>query len=269
MLIPSPWEYEVSVFRHHYYDRKPTFERREDQYEQWAAFAIEQGSFHYRIGESEGEASAGQIVLCPPSVLFNRRTELPISFHYFLFHWIDEHGKPVPSSSYRNGIHLSFQQTERFYSSLSSLRKPTFVPHSTYQLWRNHTLLDLLRYYSMEQELPPQPYRQLTPDPQMEEARQMLDSACEAPITIGAVANYFDMNGVQFSRRFHRVYGIKPSAYVESIKLDKVCHLLTHTSMTIEQIAHASSFNNGFYLSRFFSLKMRLSPSQYRNQHRV
>ncbi len=268
-MFPSPWEYGVSVVRHHYYDRKPAFERSSDRYEEWAVFAVEQGSFHYHIGAASGEAWAGQLVLCPPGVIFRRELQQEISFHYFLFHWLDGQGKPAAAAGYPSGSVLRFQSEERFNLSLSSLRSPTLAQHPTYRLWISHVLLDLFRVYTMEADMPMPPDRQLVNDPQMEEARRMLDTACDEPITIGAVAHYFDMNGVQFSRRFHRAYGVNPSAYVEKLRLDKVCHLLTHTAMTIEQIALASGYSNGFYLSRHFSSKMHMSPSTYRNQHRV
>lgn len=269
LRYPSPWAHTILVVRHHYYERKPRFEQAVDTYPMWAAFAVEVGEFHYRLGDAAGTASAGQLVLCPPDMPFHRHTARPITFHYFLFHWLDGAGKPVPSSELR-GRCLSFVSTERWLSTLSSLRSPANVQHPAYRHWRSHALLDLLRLHAMEQALhaapEPQPERV---DPALSRARRMLDGACDMPLSIGHVAGAVGLTPVQLTRRFREAYGVTPSAYVEALRLDKVCHYLTHTEMTLEQIAHACGYSSGFYLSRVFANKMRIPPSEYRLLHRI
>jgi AraC-like DNA-binding protein len=271
MIFPSPWEHAISVVRHHEYESKPSFERSSDTYEQWAAFAVTKGSFRYEIGGTSGSAAAGDLVICPPGVPFRRHADGPISFHYFLFHWLDRAGKPVAYPDYTSPVHLSYRTSDRFYSSLESLRQgtETGVNRQTYSLWRNHALLDLFRFYDAEREALSEPAAQPLSDPSMEQARGMLDDICETPTSIGLIAERCGLTPVQFARRFERASGMKPSAYVERVKLDKVCRLLTHTAMTLEQIAQASGFNNGFYLSRYFTKKMGMPPSLYRTDYRV
>ncbi|MCZ8523462.1 helix-turn-helix domain-containing protein [Paenibacillus mucilaginosus] len=45
--------------------------------------------------------------------------------------------------------------------------------------------------------------------------------------------------------------------------------LLLETSLTLDEIADRCGYENGFYLSRIFSRKMRVPPSVYRKIHRV
>ncbi len=269
MALPSPWEHSILVVRHHYYERKPRFEVVVDTYEQWAAFAVEEGEFKYAVGDVEGAAAEGQLVVCPPGLPFRRRTEQPITFHYFLFHWLDEQGRTLASNAWQAGACIGFAAIERFRSTLSSLRSPAHAQHAAYRHWRSHALLDLLRLHALEQSLhaSPEPYAAV--EPQIEEARRMLDGACDVPLSIGSVAEAVGLSAVQLTRRFRQAYGMTPSAYVESLRLDKACHFLTHTSMTIEQIALACGYSNGFYLSRVFAGKLRMPPSEYRNQHRI
>ena len=269
MALPSPWEHSILVVRHHYYERKPRFEVAVDTYEQWAAFAVEEGEFAYAIGDEEGTDAAGQLVLCPPGIPFRRRTEQPITFHYFLFHWLDEQGKMLASRAPQQGYCLEYAGIERYRSTLSSLRSPVHAQHAAYRLWRSHALLDLLRLHALEQSLHAPPDVLADIEPRIEEARRMLDSACDVPLSVGSVAEAVGMSPVQLTRRFRQAYGMTPSAYVESLRLDKVCHYLTHTAMTIEQIALACGYSNGFYLSRVFAAKLRMPPSEYRQQHRI
>ncbi|WP_168119566.1 AraC family transcriptional regulator [Paenibacillus sp. HB172176] len=280
--FPSPWEHVIIVIRHHYYDRKQAFEQDADRYTEWAAFAVTEGDFEWRTGEApDASASAsqyqsantGQIVICPPGLLFRRRTGKPISFHYFLFHFTNNEKTPVDSSFYQQAFLLSFQSLQRVSLTLDTLRSPVSVMHAAYPQWRSHALLDLFRQFALEQSINFEPaagqQTSASEDKLMHDARGMLDSAANEPLSIAAVASFFGLNAVQFSRRFQRAFGQKPSQYVERIKLGKVCHLLTHTRMTLEEIAIASGFSNGFYLSRFFSLKMGMPPSEYRRQHRI
>lgn len=268
MFSSFVWDHKVSVVRHHYYDRKPSFEMEADCYGEWAAFAVEEGGFAYRIGDSSGQAAAGQILLCPPGVMFHRHTEHPISFHYVLFHWTDCGGNPVaPPVEPYNSLCLSFQNRDRFYSSLSTLRSSDDNRHGTYLLWRDHVWLDLLRWHAAEKNM--LSLHPAATDQRMEEARRALDAAESEAISIGRLAESMGMGAVQFTRLFQKAYGMKPSTYVERIKLRKVCHLLTHTTMKLEQIASESGFSNEFYLSRYFSSKLGVPPSEYRRQYRV
>jgi AraC family transcriptional regulator len=269
MTLPSPWEHSLLVVRHHYYECKPSFEMEVDTYEQWAAFAVEDGKFVYAIGDGEGTAAAGQLVLCPPGIPFRRRTEQPITFHYFLFHWLDEKGRTLVSRAPRMGACIGFAGIERYRSTLSSLRSPVHAQHAAYRHWRSHALLDLLRLHALEQSLHAPPEAPAAVEPRIAEARRMLDGACDVPLSIGSVAEAVGLSAVQLTRRFRQAYGLTPSAYVESLRLDKVCHYLTHTALTIEQIALACGYSNGFYLSRVFAGKLRMPPSEYRNQHRI
>ncbi|MBD2843931.1 helix-turn-helix transcriptional regulator [Paenibacillus sp. IB182496] len=264
------WPETITVIRHHYYSRKPVFEQASDTYGEWAAFAVVEGRFAYRIGARVGEAAAGQLVVCPPGTAFGRETAGPISFHYFLFSSSQGAGGRDGKARQLASGRLAFRDSARFYSGLASLQEPGQRRHPSARRWQSHVLLDLLRLHAMEAELPP-PAGGLAggDDPLLEEARRQLDRAAELPISIAAVAEAVGLSAVQLSRRFRRAYGLRPSAYVEQQRLDKACRLLTHTTMTIEQIALACGYSSGFYLSRCFARRMGLPPSAYRLQHRV
>ncbi|MFS0722422.1 helix-turn-helix domain-containing protein [Paenibacillus sp. 1P07SE] len=269
MPYPSPWEHKALVVRHHYYDGKPSFERETDTYEQWSAFAVEDGEFEYRIGPEEGRATVDEILVCPPGIPFHRYTARPISFHYFLFHWVDDNGQASTDQDYAEPAHLRFDSAERLRATLATIRPPALAPHPAYRQWLNHILLDLFRQHAMEQLVPALPERCAGQDPRMEKARRMLDTACDAPLSVGSVAEAHGMSAVQFTRRFQQAYGVTPSAYIESIRLGKARHLLTHSSLTIEQVALACGYSNGFYFCRVFANRLHMPPSEYRNMHRI
>lgn len=269
MYSPSPWHHDIQVIRHHEYVLKPAFERASDTYGQWAAFALTEGAFEFRIGGVSGSAASGDLVACPPGALFERRSERPISFHYFLFHWLDKNGKSVAGQEFPGPVHLSFRSRERFRSTLATLSAAGSMNRRVFPLWQSHALLDLFRLFDAERDALPGADETPLHDPLMEQARSRLDAACEVPVSIRQVAESLGLTPVQFARRFEKASGMKPSAYAERVKLDKVCRLLTHTAMTLEQIAQASGFSSAFYLSRLFSKRIGVAPSVYRSQYRL
>lgn len=266
MTLPSPWMNTVDVVLHNYFRNKEQFERESDVYQVWACFAVEKGEFRYEIGGTSGLARMGSLVICPPGVRFHRITDDPITFHFFLFAWTGQDGNSLPSGA---PVHLGFNALERFYSSLSLLRSVSHYRHVNGFAWHSHLLNDLFRLYDLEQSAPAIIGIEPSDDPLMAEAKRTLDAAFDQSLTIQSLAYQFGLSPVQFSRRFHKAFGLQPSEYLSRLRLQKICYFLTHTSNTIEQIAEQCGFSNGFYLSRVFAAKMKLTPSEFRRMHRV
>jgi AraC family transcriptional regulator len=271
VTLPSPWEYEVAIRRYHYFHQKKQFEESVDTYEAWAAFAVEKGEFTYRIGSTEGLASAGTMIICPPYVPFHRTNEHPISFHYIHFKWLSPGGKVIPNDELYTTRCLSYRSMNRYYSTLQELRIYEHNRHPDGYKWRNHLLTDLFRCYAVEQEqsIHLHSSAEASADSVMVEAKALLDISYDQPCSIQSIADRFHLSSVQFSRRFQRAYSTKPSDYISTLRLSKACRLLTHTRQSIEDIALQCGYNNGFYFSRVFMAKLRTTPSRYRKDHQV
>ncbi|MFH5186508.1 helix-turn-helix domain-containing protein [Paenibacillus sp. TAB 01] len=84
----EPWRFWIpSVISHVFWYRKKAFQLKEDTYADWVLFAVQAGSFRYRIGEASGEAGFGDAVLCPPGVAFEREVIEPVTFHFYTIGW--------------------------------------------------------------------------------------------------------------------------------------------------------------------------------------
>lgn len=263
------WEYTPRLERYHYFRRKPQFELPVDQYETWTAFAVEEGEFHYSIGNGQGIAGEAQFVLCPPRTPFGRITEQPISFHYFVFTWVDHTGSSLAHEHFPKQMHWTFRNKHRLFSSLSLLRGMSPSNEDASLKWRDHLLLDIVRLYASEQENHVILENRGQSDLLMEHAYSLITNEYAELKHVQDWARRLGLSPVQFSRRFQRAYGINPSDYVSKLRIDHAIRLLTHTSQPLEEIAQQCGYNNGFYLSRVFSIKMGMSPSSYRDYHRV
>lgn len=267
MDIPlEAWDYEPEVIRYHYFLNKPEFELPVNKQKEWTVFIIEQGECAYRIGESEGAAGHGALLLCPPHIPFHRFTPRPITLHFLVFNWLNRSGEPLPARLYPQDAKWVARNASRLQSTLALLRDPPAASDSLVARWRSHLFNDLLRLYWMEGASPPNMASQ---DPLMAKAREIMESAYTQPCRVQELAASLNLSHVQFARRFQREFGQNPSDYIRRLQLQKACHLLTHTPWTLEEIARQCGFSNGFYLSRVFSEKLHKSPKQYRAEHRV
>ncbi|MDF2661760.1 MAG: transcriptional regulator, AraC family, partial [Paenibacillus sp.] len=77
----------------HYYwgESKTQFVRESDSYAHWVMLAPEDGAFRYAIGQEEGEASFGQVVIVPPGLPLWREVSSPaLSFHFIEYKWSEQ-----------------------------------------------------------------------------------------------------------------------------------------------------------------------------------
>jgi AraC family transcriptional regulator len=245
-------------------------------------FAVEEGSFGYRVGDVEGTAVFGDAVLCPPGTVFEREVIEPVSFHFITLAWqagslqgslttapplpIEPAAEPAPS------VHLTFRDHNRLSSTYFYMSQLARLPDGLRLLFWNHYLHDLWQQYSLEKSLAQVAYDQQEErerDPVMLEAAGWLQQHAFGQVALKQLSAGYGLSPVQFTRKFQAAYGMTPIDYLTSLRIQKAQTLLLETEMTLEQIADRCGYENGFYLSRVFSKKMKLSPSQYRKAHRV
>ncbi|WP_027092894.1 AraC family transcriptional regulator [Cohnella thermotolerans] len=265
------WHYRPQLIHHHVWTRKEQFLLAEDLYDQWVAFGVEEGSFHYRIGEQEGIGQFGQLILCPPGTPFIRETLSPLSFHFVQFAFIhtgpDHDGSPETDIPWGA---LVFNDVKRLSNTYACMRRAAenVSPHSF--AWRSHLLQDLwFQLCSERSRLTDDATLLIGDDRMMNEAARRIYDLAFTKLSLRQIASDCGLSPVQFTRRFRQAFQIKPSDYLKSIRLRKALSLLTGTDQTLEEIASQCGFDNGFYLSRVFSETYHVSPSRYRKTHRV
>ena len=74
----------------------------------------------------------------------------------------------------------------------------------------------------------------------------------------------------QVRRRFRQCFGLSPSAYRESLRLEKAARLLTFTPRGVREIAGRCGYTNHSAFSRAFQRRYHQSPREFRlNRHRA
>ncbi len=79
--------------------------------------------------------------------------------------------------------------------------------------------------------------------------------------TLAKIANYSDYH---FLRFFKSVTGKTVTQYINSLRLEKACHLLDSTNLSISEISYTVGFNDTSYFIKIFKKHYSLSPSKFK-----
>jgi AraC-like DNA-binding protein len=86
------------------------------------------------------------------------------------------------------------------------------------------------------------------------------------PLHMEELANQYHVSYIWFRKAFKEIAGVSPGQYHLNLKLEKACHMLVDTNLSISEIAYLTGFVTEFHFSRIFKKKMVLSPSKYRKE---
>lgn len=83
-------------------------------------------------------------------------------------------------------------------------------------------------------------------------------------IPVQTLAKLMNLDSVYFSNLFCETFGIPPTQYIISKRIQSAQLLLSDKSLSIKEIAFCTGFENEAYFSRLFRQKTELTPSEYR-----
>lgn len=100
-------------------------------------------------------------------------------------------------------------------------------------------------------------------------AKNYIDKCLNTQITISKLSEYVGLSPSYLCRVFKNNYGLSPSAYIQNEKIDHAKVLLAQTSMSIKEISESFSFSDVSHFSHIFTKSVGMSPSKYREKHRL
>ena len=81
---------------------------------------------------------------------------------------------------------------------------------------------------------------------------------------VGDLAKHFNVERSTLFRIFKNAFNVSPKKYIEKMRFEKACQLLSSTDMRIKQIANICGFDNQCYFSAVFQKRSGSSPSKWR-----
>ena len=99
-------------------------------------------------------------------------------------------------------------------------------------------------------------------------AMEFLRQNAQNGVTASDAANAIGLSEKYLCRLFREKVGVTPTKFLQDYRLSQSKALLTGTDLTISRIAEAVGFEDQTYFSKFFRLRVGLSPSGYRQSRR-
>lgn len=258
------WEISsVEIEQHSYWNPISRFILSEDTYPNWSIFCIEEGILGYKIFGQKGIAKFGDIIFCPPHIPLKREVIEELKFHFLQFTFKDIQKSKLPVGK------VQIKDRTRLQSTYSQLQSVAFNEAVIVNKWKGHLINDLIQTYSAENQLFTMNDQPKINDVIINRAVEYMNNNFFYDISIKEISAKYALSPVQFSRRFYKSLGVSPIEYLTSLRLRKARTLLLKTDFTVENIAIQCGYSNGFYFSRVFSKKMKMSPSQFRKTHTI
>jgi transcriptional regulator GlxA family with amidase domain len=85
-------------------------------------------------------------------------------------------------------------------------------------------------------------------------------------VSVADMAREAGLEGRTFQRRFKAATGIKPTEYVQCVRVEKARELLQFTKRTVDQIAWSVGYEDSTAFRRVFNRLVGVSPGDYRRR---
>lgn len=105
-----------------------------------------------------------------------------------------------------------------------------------------------------------------TQDESLQKVFDFLYNNMKEEVMLESIAAHVHLNPAALCRSFKRKTGVTLFRYLNKIRIENACRLLSYTELTISQIAYESGFNNIPHFNRQFKLITNTSPSDYRSR---
>ena len=96
--------------------------------------------------------------------------------------------------------------------------------------------------------------------------KQLIEDKCTENITIKEYANILQVTANHLSETVKEFTGRTPTDFINDRMTLEIKRLLTHTQLTIQEIAYQLNFSDQSYFSKYFKKTSGLSPSEFRNK---
>ena len=103
----------------------------------------------------------------------------------------------------------------------------------------------------------------LSPD-MVEIARQYLHANYARPVTLEQLAAVARVSATYLSHRFTARVGTSPMRYLQRLRVDEACRLLSTTTAPIHEVAARVGYADSLYFTRVFTRATKQSPTSYR-----
>lgn len=93
-----------------------------------------------------------------------------------------------------------------------------------------------------------------------------MEAHLEENLSLTEICRKFSVGRNKLETLFYRSYGCTFAVYLRRMRLDRICHYLRFTELSLSEIAMRTGFSTSQNLARFFRREMQDSPAHFRKQ---
>ncbi len=117
------------------------------------------------------------------------------------------------------------------------------------------------------------PEADLSPDlaavDRIEQIRRYIDDRGGYNVTLGELAEHFCLNAAYLAQIFRDAYGLSPTQYIASRRIDAAKTMLLNASTPVGEIASILRFSSSQHFSTAFKAATGMTPGQYRKKNKA
>jgi AraC family transcriptional regulator len=102
--------------------------------------------------------------------------------------------------------------------------------------------------------------------PWTKKVKEILHDAEPGQLSLQSLSEYTGLHPVYLSNQFSRYFGVGFGEYIRRLKLDKACHLLANSKLSITSIAYDCGFSDQSHFIRAFRQAHGITPLKFRNR---
>lgn len=230
------------------------------RFDTYILYYIVDGSAVFYINGERRTLSSGQFYAVFPHSEIRYVTEAGVPWS---IQWIVVSGEQV--RAFLDSIGICEQQPVMNVKQRDKLHQ---IFESLFQYSNRKTSADHLRCLSLVYRLFALLSAEITPsanNPYILQAIEYFSEHFTEPISITDFAKEkLGLNNNYFSKLFKSETGVTPLHYIQQLRLEKAQDLLTHSTLSIEEIASEIGFPDMLYFSRVFKQACGFPPTTYR-----
>lgn len=96
-----------------------------------------------------------------------------------------------------------------------------------------------------------------------------IQKECEQSLTVSQLASMISMSERNFLRRFKQEMNMTPSEFLQAVRLERACALLTYKNLPVDKVARHTGLGAGDRLAKLFRQRFAMSPTEYRIASRL
>lgn len=101
---------------------------------------------------------------------------------------------------------------------------------------------------------------------QLEEPIVYINNYFTDKLSISKLAAMANLSDRRFRQLFREAYGVSPSEFILTLRLNYACQLLRDSGQSVAEIAAACGYEDSLYFSRLFHKKVGIAPLRYRKE---